>query len=168
MHDAVLVSVVQSVGHLPAQIERLMQGEPVLPLEQAPQRFPLDVGHDIVEKPIHLARIMERQDVGMGKTGGDPDLAEKALRPDRGAKVGLEDLDRHLASVLRVLGEVHRRHAAPAELALDQVPVAQGVSQFGSGPVDHGETWVGGTLRICADQAFLASAEGSAHQQAQP
>jgi hypothetical protein len=42
--------------------------------------------------------------------------------------------------MLETLGEINGGHAAPAELALDQVPFVQGVSQFGSGPVHHGET----------------------------
>jgi hypothetical protein len=67
-----------------------------------------------------------------------------------------------VTAMLEIPGEIDRGHPPAAELALDYVTVAQGVSQFGSCLLDHDETWeVGGTLRICADEAFLASARGS-------
>ena len=45
--------------------------------------------------------------------------------PSAAAELGAEHLDRDLAVVLEVLGEVDRGHAAPAELALDPVAVRQ-------------------------------------------
>ena len=48
----------------------------------------------------------------MGQPGGDPDLAEEALRLVPGRRVGPEHLDRHLAGVLEVFGEVHRGRPA--------------------------------------------------------
>ena len=62
----------------------------------------------------------------MAEVGGGLDLAEEALPADGGRELGLEHLDRDLAAVLQVLGEVHRRHPALAELALDAIAVRQG------------------------------------------
>ena len=55
----------------------------------------------------------------------DP-LAEKALGPDGRGELGPEDLHGHQASVLRVVGEIDRRHPAPAELALDGIAGGEG------------------------------------------
>jgi hypothetical protein len=51
--------------------------------------------------------------------GGDLDLAEKPLWPDRSGQRGMEHLDRDLPVMLEVFGEVDRPHAAVAELALE-------------------------------------------------
>ena len=52
--------------------------------------------------------------------------AQEPVGAEDGGKLGLEDLERDLAVVLEVLGEVHRGHAALAELTLDAVAVGQG------------------------------------------
>ncbi len=72
----------------------------------------------------------------MGQAGGDPDLAEEALRLVTRPRVRPEDLDRHLARVLDVFGQIHRGRATPADLLLDQVAIAQGLAQTG-GDVGH-------------------------------
>ena len=68
------------------------------------------------------------------------DLAQEALGADDGGELGAEDLDRDLAVVLQVLGEVDRGHAALADLPLDAVAVAEG----GGERVRHD----GGSLRV--------------------
>ncbi len=42
-----------------------------------------------------------------------------------GRQLGLQDLERDLAIVLEVLGEVHRGHAALAQFPLDAVAVGE-------------------------------------------
>ena len=61
----------------------------------------------------------------MVEPGGDLDLGQEPLDPEHGAELGAEHLERHLPVVLEVGGEVDRRHAAGAELALDPVPLLQ-------------------------------------------
>ena len=56
---------------------------------------------------------------------GGLDLHHEPLGAEHGGEFGLEDLERDLAVVLQVLGEVHGRHAALAELALDAVAVGE-------------------------------------------
>ena len=67
----------------------------------------------------------------MLQLGGDFDLTEEAVRPERRGEVRLQDLDRHLAVVLQVLGEIDRGHPAGTELALDCVSVGEGGLQTG-------------------------------------
>ena len=56
---------------------------------------------------------------------------EEPLGAEHGGELGPEHLERDLAVVLEVLGEVDGRHAALAELALDAVAVGQGSLQSG-------------------------------------
>ena len=72
----------------------------------------------------------------MLKVGGRRDLGEEPVAADDGGELGLEHHERDLAMVLEVLGQVHRGHAARAELALDQVAVGQGRRQA-AGDVVH-------------------------------
>ena len=68
------------------------------------------------------------------------DLHHEALGAEHGGQFRLQHLDRDLAVVLQVLGEVHRGHAAGAELALDAVAVGESDRQ--AGKVGHGgQTW---------------------------
>ena len=48
-----------------------------------------------------------------------------------GGEFGAQHLDRHLPVVPEIVGQVHGRHAALAELALDAVPVGERVGQLG-------------------------------------
>ena len=60
----------------------------------------------------------------MAEPRGDLDLAQEALAADGVGELGLEQLDRDLAAVAQIVGEVDGRHPAAADLALD--PVAAG------------------------------------------
>ena len=65
----------------------------------------------------------------MLETSCELDLPEKAFGPECGDELGPQELDGKEPAVLEVPGEVHRGHAAPPELALDQVPITEGISQ---------------------------------------
>ena len=67
----------------------------------------------------------------MLQLGREADLALEALGADRGREVRVQHLDRHLALVLEVLREEDGGHAAPAELALDCVAVAERAAEPG-------------------------------------
>ena len=61
----------------------------------------------------------------MLQAGGQPDLAEKPLGPERRGQFGAKHLECDQAAVLAVPGQVDRRHSAPAELIVDAVPIGQ-------------------------------------------
>ena len=96
-----------------------------LPLQPLPQRAALHVGHDVEEQLAGLARVVDRQDVRVGESGGELDLAEEPVGADRGREVRPEDLQGDLAVVAEVLGEEHDGHAALAELALEAVAAGE-------------------------------------------
>jgi hypothetical protein len=48
-------------------------------------------------------------------------LAEKSFRADRSGELGIQKLERDWTAVSKILGEVHGRHSASANLAIDAV-----------------------------------------------
>ena len=115
---ALAVGVVQRGRDLPRQPQGLVHRELLLPGQPRPQRFAGDVGHDVVEQSVGLARVDQAEDVRVLEVGGDLDLAEEALAAEDGGELGVEDLDGDLAAVLQVFGEIDRGHAALAQLAV--------------------------------------------------
>ena len=77
-------------------------------------------------RPRGFARVEHGEDVGVLQPGGEPDLAQEALRAERGGELGVQHLERDLAVVLEVVREIDRGHAPAAELALERVAVGQG------------------------------------------
>ena len=77
---------------------------------------------------------------------GGLDLHHEALGADDGGELGLQDLERHLAVVLEVLGQVDGGHAPLAQLPLDAVAVGEG-----------GDQSVGGGVHFVAFSSFSSS-----------
>ena len=67
----------------------------------------------------------------MRQTRGHLDLAQKPLAAERGCEVCVECLEGDVAAVFYVVREIHRRHAANAELTLDAVAVSESAAEFG-------------------------------------
>ena len=61
----------------------------------------------------------------MLEVGRDRDLGQEALGSDDSGQLGLQDLDRDLAVMAKVLREIDGRHAAFAELVLHPIAVGQ-------------------------------------------
>ena len=59
----------------------------------------------------------------MAKPSRGLDLAEEPLRAEIRGEVGTQDLERHLAVMPQVDGEIDRSHAAFTELTLDAIAV---------------------------------------------
>jgi hypothetical protein len=97
----------------------------VLPQQTLAQRLTLDERHDVVERVARFAGVVERQDVRVDETAGDRDLAQEPPRAERSCHIGAEHLDRDLTIVLVVVGQVDRRPAASAQLALDGIPARE-------------------------------------------
>jgi hypothetical protein len=57
----------------------------------------------------------------MLELGREFDLALESLRAECRGEVGVQDLERHRPVTLFVNREIHRRHAATAELSVDAV-----------------------------------------------
>jgi hypothetical protein len=122
VHHPVLVGVRERVGHLPDDVHGLLHRQPGLPVEQVPQRPPVHIRHGEVRLRAFPARIVQREDVGVGECGGDADLAEEPICFEGGGDFGLEHLQGDLAVMLVILDEVNDGHATPTELPQDGVP----------------------------------------------
>ena len=59
----------------------------------------------------------------MLEIGGGLDLLQEPLGADQGRELGVHDLNRHLAIVAHVMGEIDGGHAAGTQLALERVAV---------------------------------------------
>ena len=66
----------------------------------------LHVRHYVEEERVCLVRIEQRQDVWVLQVGGRLDLSQEPLGSDYRREFGLQDLQRDLALVLQVLGQV--------------------------------------------------------------
>ena len=132
--DAPLVGVPQGIGDFPGHPHRLVDRELLVAGQPVAQRFALDERHHVKHGAVHLARIVEREDVGVLQVGGGPDLLEEPFRANDHGELGLQHLERDLPVVAEVLRQIHRGHAALAQLPLD--PVA--VGQRGGEPLDAG------------------------------
>ena len=132
VHHAAGVGVGQCVGHFDQDSHRLGHRQLTLAVQPLAERLALDEGHDVVEVAIGLAGIEHREDVRVGELGRDLDFATETVGAQGGRQLGPENLDRHLALVPDVFGEVDRRHAAGPGLANERVPAGECGAQAGA------------------------------------
>ena len=126
MDHAVPVRRVEAIRDLARDAHRLVDGQLPVPLQPLAERLARHVGHDVIQPTADLARVEQRQDVGMAELGGELDLAQKAVRPQCLPERGLQHLDRYQAIVLQVTGAVDGCHPAFAYLLFNRVATAQG------------------------------------------
>ena len=114
MDDAAGVGVGEGGGDLPRDAHRFVDRQPSLPSEPIAQGLALDVRHDIIEEPVGLPGVVQRQDVRMRHRRGDLDLAQEALGANRRTDLGPQDFNRYSAAVLAIFCEKDRAHPATA------------------------------------------------------
>ncbi len=125
MHDVLRVGVRQRFGDVAGDRQGIGEGEPALPREPMAQGLSLDIRHDVEEQSVRDARIEQRQDVGVGETGGHLDFAEEPVGPQGNAELGPQHLHGHQPVVTQVAGEVDDGHPATTNFAVDCVAVGQ-------------------------------------------
>jgi hypothetical protein len=125
MHHAVPVRVLERARHLTHDTHGVLHRQLRLRIEQLAQRLSVHCGHHVEQNSVNLARIEERDDVGMVEPRGELDLAQKAIGTHRVRHVFTEHLERDVAAVLHVVREIHRRHPALPELALDAIAAGE-------------------------------------------
>ena len=137
MHHRALVRVRHRVGDVAEDAHRIRNRQFAGLEESLPKRGAVHVRHHIEQVPVGFAGIVQREDVRMREARRDADLAEEALLAERCREVVAQNFERHLTVVLQIHREVHGRHAAGAELALDAVPAREGHVQA-VGLLGHG------------------------------
>ncbi len=148
---AVPVGVVEGARHLAGDPHGIGDGQ--LPLARQPvaERLALHKRHHVEHGAAYLARVVQRQDVRVLEVGRRLDLGEEPLGPDYRGEFGTQDLDRHVALVAQIAGQVDRRHPARAELALDPVAVGQGGGERRHRGVPPPDGWFRITRMECAE-----------------
>ena len=131
--DVVRVRVSERIRDLAGKTNRLAHGELLFTRDAPAQRLAGDVRHDVVQRTVALARIVERQDVRMLQFREQRDLAPKALRRLAIGDFSVDELERDLTIVPDVVCEEHGRHAAAADLAFDSVASGDDCSALARG-----------------------------------
>ena len=110
-------------------------------LDDLLERAALQVLHGDVGAAVGLAAVVDRDDVRVVEARRGLRLAPEAL--DELAVLGValgHDLERDLAAEARVLGEVHRRHAADAEAPEHAVAAVERLTGARCRPVHRGHS----------------------------
>ena len=93
MNHIVTVGVTQRVRHLAGYLKRVVQGELLFTIEPVAERLALDIGHNVIEESLRLARVVQRQDVRMGESRRGLDLPQEPLGAEyRAANSGFRTL----------------------------------------------------------------------------
>ena len=90
-------------------------------MQSSTQRLSLDVGHGVERHVADFARVENFWNSGMIELGRECDLTEESLDHYCAADVLTENFNSYVIAGAIVGAEVHRRHAALSELALDGV-----------------------------------------------
>ena len=133
VHDAVPVRVVESGRDLARESHRVGGGHRTLTHKARAERFPAGDGHHVEQRPVGFSGVVKRHDVRVIQRRGDADLSQEPLGADSGTELRVQHLDRDVATVSEVVREVHRRHAAASQLALDAVAAGERGREPGDG-----------------------------------
>ena len=125
VHDPLVVRVREGIGDLAGDPEGVLERKLLFAVDSRPQRFTLHVRHHIVEHPCRFARIEQREYVGMVQSGGEGDLAKKALGAERPSQLRLEHLEGDGTIVLQIMGAIYRGHSAPADFVTHAIALSQ-------------------------------------------
>ena len=121
MDDVVAMRVVERVRDFARQPDRVLERQTALAREPRPERLALDEGHREEQPPVHLARIVERQDVWMGQSGRQADLAKEAFAAEGTGELEAKDLERDVPVVAKIARAIHDGHAAFTEHLLEAI-----------------------------------------------
>lgn len=116
--------IIQRIEHFASDSDPLVNGKLRLSAEPIPETLALQKGHDVVQDATGLPGVEQGENVRMLELGGDPDLPQEPLAPQR-AQLTAKHFDSDRPVVLEIPGMEHRSHCSMAELPLDQVAVGQ-------------------------------------------
>jgi hypothetical protein len=127
MDDPAAVRVVQRTGRLVDQLDHIVDPQQIVRPAICGQRAgPVHVLRDDVAMTVLFARVVDRQDVGMLQHAdhvrfGEEHLARDLLAILVAARIDVVDLDRDVASIVRIVREIHGTGTAAADLVDDGV-----------------------------------------------
>ena len=116
MHDAVIVGFLKGLRQLADDDQDLPLRLRLVGPNEGRERMTLDVGHRNIVRPLDLADVVDRANIGMPQRRRGPGLAVKALQQiGRRLLLEMRRLERDLSLELRVLGQVDHSHGALAQ-----------------------------------------------------
>jgi hypothetical protein len=95
-------------------------------LQMIPERLPMHHGHHEEQGVVCFARVVEREYVRMGEARRETNLSHEALAADYSGQVGVQHLEGDVALVSKIARQIHSRHAACAERALNVIAAGEG------------------------------------------
>jgi hypothetical protein len=126
--DVVPVRIVKGTRDFSCDSDRVGDGELLLLVESLAKGLTFDIRHDVIRPTLQLtyvladeSRVNQPKDVGVLQIGGDSDLLEESLCAQDRRQLGVQNLDSDLAVVFLVVRKIDGRHAAAAQLALDEI-----------------------------------------------
>ena len=138
MHHVVVMRVPKRFSDFAGDLQRVVDRQLGLALQPVAEGFAFDERHDVVERSARVARIVDRQDVGMLQAGGELDLAQEPVAAEADRDLGPQRLQGDEALVARVAREVNQRHPSTAQLPIDDVVTGQRGVQFCKG-ISHSD-----------------------------
>ena len=76
-------AIVECIGDFLYDSDRVVNGQPRLPVEPIAQRFPFHERHHVVQHAVRFAGVVQRQNVRMLQIGRGADLGEEPLGAER-------------------------------------------------------------------------------------
>jgi hypothetical protein len=146
MDHPAAVRVPHRLGHVLHHPQHLAGRERPRALDALRQRLAVHVRHGEEDELPHPVDGVDRNDVGVRQAGSRPRFGEKALQPVRFDRRGRQQLESHRTVQRDVPGEVDDPHAAPAQLALEDVAAFERVLKRA-----HGDDGIGSHALHIAD-----------------
>ena len=143
---AVAMRVVERGADLLGEAHGIVDGQLVLAIQAIAQRLALDERHHVEEVAVRLPRVEQREDVRMLQRRRRLDLGQEAIGANDGGELWAQHLHRDAAIVLEIVRQIHGRHAARAELALESIAIGERLNEARRG-VFHMLSWWWGHRR---------------------
>ena len=125
MDHAMPVRVVERARDGRGDVHRVVHRELLLALEARAQALALDVRHDVEQQTIGLARVEQREQVGMLQVSRDANLTQEPVGAEHDTKLRIEDLERDVALVAEIARQIHGCHPTASNLALELVAAGE-------------------------------------------
>jgi hypothetical protein len=148
MDDAVPMRVVEGARDFGCDAHGVAYWKPWLSRNSLSQRLAVHERHHVKQRAVGLSRVEERQDVRMLQLRGRADLLEESIGAEQRCQIRMQHVQGDAAIVPDIVREPDRGQASGAELALDDVSVAQRLREAS---VD----WVSRRAVSCQDAGAL-------------
>src|SRR5687767_8860122 len=146
--------VIECARDLAGDPHRIFHRQLLFSRQAVPQGFAGNERHDVEHCAIHLAGIVQPQDMGVLQVGRGRDFVEEPVCSDHRCEFGPQHLERDFAPVLHIFREVYGGHSSGAKLALDPVPLeecrVQAIQRGGHAVKDAALKWLFATMSLAS------------------